>query len=182
MIRPANLGDAPAIAALHDQVWRETYRDLATPEAWAALTAQLRLARWREILADPDPQRLTLLAEKGGRLLGFGTVCAPTEAVFDGRGEVRWLHIAAAARRTGLGRAMMAALAAKLGVWGYEGCALAVVVGNDPAIGFYQALGGREIGRYVDPGPLWRSENIVFAWDDLSILAPAAAIGGWTAA
>lgn len=174
MIRAASLADAPAIAALHDQVWRETYRDLATPEAWEALTEDLRLARWREILADPDPRRVTLLAEDGGRLLGFGTACAPTEAIFGGRGEVRWLHVAGEARRTGVGRRLMSALAGRLGDWGYHGCALAVVVGNDPALAFYRRLGGRQIGGYVDPGPLWRSENIVFAWDDLSALRKAA--------
>lgn len=170
MIRLASLADAPAIAALHDRVWRETYRDLATPEAWEALTEDLRLIRWREILADPDPRRVTLLAEDAGRLLAFGTACAPTEAIFGGRGEVRWLHVAAGARRTGLGRRLMAALAGQLQAWGYDGCALAVVVGNDPALAFYRRLGGREIGGYADPGPLWRSENIVFAWDDLSAL------------
>ena len=173
MIRIASLADAPEIATLHDQVWRETYRDLATPEAWEALTIQVRLARWREVLADPDPRRVTLLAEQDGRLLAFGTACAPTEAVFGGRGEVRWLHVAADARRTGLGRRLMSALAGRLDGWGYSGCALAVVVGNDPALAFYRRLGGREIGGYVDPGPLWPSENIAFAWDDLSALRNA---------
>lgn len=170
MIRLAGLPDAPVVAALHHQVWRETYRDLATPEAWRAMTEELRLARWREILADRDPRRATLLAEDGGRLLAFGTACAPTEAIFAGRGEVRWLHVAAEARRAGLGRRLMSALAGQLQEWGYGGCALAVVMGNDPALAFYRSLGGREIGGYVDPGPLWRSENIVLAWDDLSAL------------
>lgn len=54
--------------------------------------------------------------------------------------------------------------------WGYSGAALGVVAGNDGAVAFYQALGGRLAGRYLDPGPLWRSENLIFVWDELSEL------------
>jgi hypothetical protein len=69
----------------------------------------------------------------------------------------------------------MAGLAGELADQGYGGCALAVVVGNERAMGFYRRLGGREIGGFTDPGPLWRSENVVFAWDELTMLTKAAA-------
>ncbi len=169
-LRGATPADAEAIAALHVRVWRETYRGLATQAAWDALTEAVRLERWRETLADQDPRQRTLVAEGPTGLLGFGTACAPTEAIFAGRGEIRWLHIAGEARRTGLGRRLMAALAGQLAEWGYRGCALAVVVGNDPAVAFYEALGGRRAGGFTDPGPLWRSDNIVFVWDELADL------------
>lgn len=172
-LRTAVFEDAPAIAKLHVEVWRETYRDLATVSAWEALTEDVRLARWREVLAEDHPRRFTLVAERGGRLLGFGTACAPTEPAFEGRGEIRWLHVAPNAKRIGVGRALMAVLAGKLGEWGYSGCALGVVVGNQPAMTFYDALGGRRAGGYADPGPLWRSENVVFVWDELSALVAA---------
>lgn len=173
-VRTAVFEDAPAIAKLHVEVWRETYRGLATQAAWEALTPEVRLARWREVLAEDHPRRFTLVAERDGRLLGFGTACAPSEAAFEGSGEIRWLHVAPEAKRMGLGRALMAALAGKLGEWGYQGCALGVVVGNAPAMAFYDALGGRRAGGYVDPGPLWRSQNVVFVWDSLADLVGAA--------
>jgi hypothetical protein len=44
---------------------------------------------------------------------------------------------------------------------------LGVVVGNDAAIVFYEALDGIQIGRYVDPGPIWRSDNLIYVWDDI---------------
>ena len=139
-LRPAALEDAAVIARLHDHVWRETYRDLATPAAWEGLTEAVRLARWREVLAD----------------------------------QVRWTTLVATLQGMGVGRRLMSALTQALAVQGYEGCALAVVVGNNRAARFYRRLGGREIGRFTDPGPLWRSENIVFAWDELSLLMEAA--------
>ncbi|MGH6998980.1 MAG: GNAT family N-acetyltransferase, partial [Phenylobacterium sp.] len=169
-IRAAAPADAAHIARLHDEVWRETYRDLATRAAWDALTEAVRRARWEEVLGEDHPRRTTLVAEQDGRIVGFGTACAPTEAVFGGRGEVRWLHVDPAVQGGGIGRRLMAALARRLADWGYDGCALAVVVGNTPAILFYERLGGRRAGGFTDPGPLWRSDNIVFVWDELSPL------------
>ena len=46
-----------------------------------------------------------------------------------------------------------------------------VVDGNEGAIGFYTRLGGQGVGAYTDPGPRWRSRNLVFVWDDLPALA-----------
>ena len=173
-LRTAGFEDAEAIAKLHVRVWRETYRDLAPQAAWDALTETVRLERWRRELAEPAPRRTTLTAELDGRIVAFGSACAPTEAVFEGRGEIRWLHVDPAMQGRGVGRTLMAALADELAGWGYRGCALAVVVGNDPAMGFYERLGGRKAGGYVDPGPLWRSENVVFVWDELSELTSSA--------
>ncbi len=169
-LRIAVCGDAAHIARLHDEVWRATYRDLATPAAWEALTEAVRRARWDEVLGEDHPRRTTLVAEQGGRIIGFGTACAPTEAVFGGRGEVRWLHVDPAAQGRGVGRRLMSALSRQLADWGYGGCALAVVVGNAPAMLFYERLGGRRAGGFTDPGPLWPSDNIVFVWDELSAL------------
>jgi hypothetical protein len=45
-----------------------------------------------------------------------------------------------------------------------------VVDGNEPAIAFYDALGGTRVGEYTDAGPVWRSRNIVMAWADSLVL------------
>lgn len=173
-LRTAVYEDASAIARLHDQVWRATYRDLATKAAWEGLTQAVRAERWRETLADPG-RWTTLVAERDSEIVGFGSAGAPSEDMFEARGEIRWLHVDPAVQGAGLGRALMAALAGELAAQGYGGCALAVVVGNERAMSFYRRLGGRRLGGFTDPGPLWRSENVVFAWDELSALKKAAA-------
>ncbi|AYG59399.1 GNAT family N-acetyltransferase [Rhizobium jaguaris] len=168
--RPATVADATAIAELHVAVWRDTYRELAPIEAFRALDAARRQARWTAALAEPGHHQLVLVAEQGDRLVGIGAVGAPSQAAFEGRGEIRSLYVDPAIKRQGLGRRLMAKLAEHLAGLHYPGAALGVVVGNDPAIAFYQSLGGRMIGRYTDPGPIWRSDNIIIAWDDLSLL------------
>ncbi len=158
------------MAALHLAVWRDTYRDLAPTEAWDLLDEPTRRARWTAFLSQPAKPQAVLLAEEDGRLLGFGAAVAPGEAVFGERGEVRFLYVDPAAQGQGIGRRLLAALAGEIADWGYQGLALAVVEGNDRAMAFYRRLGGREAGRFADPGPIWKSENRVFIWDDLTRL------------
>ncbi|MDK4737773.1 GNAT family N-acetyltransferase [Rhizobium sp. CNPSo 3464] len=169
-IRSALPDDAAAMANLHVTVWRETYRTLASPEAFRSLDEAHRQARWAATLEKPGRDQLVLLAEQGDRLVGIGSVGAPSQPVFEGRGEIRSLYVDPSLKRQGLGRRLMRELACHLADLHYPGAALGVVVGNDPAIAFYRSLGGRISGRYVDPGPVWRSANIIFVWDDLSLL------------
>lgn len=170
-IRPAAQADAPAIAGLHLRAWQEAYRDLAPPEAYETLTEDVRLAHWAATLSEPQAHHLTLVAEREGRLLGVGVAASPSEAAFSGRGEVRSLYVDPTAQRLGVGRRLLGEVAATLAAWGYRGVALGVVAGNAPAIAFYESLGARAVGRYLDPGPVWRSENVVLAWEDASALA-----------
>lgn len=170
-IREAVPSDADAIAALHVEVWRRTYRDLAPPPAYDTLDQAARRRSWNAILGDVRPGAATLVAEKDGRLAGFAHGGAPGNDAFGGRGEVKYLYVATGFARQGIGRILLARLAARLAAFGYRGVALGVVAGNDPALAFYRALGGEVIGRYTDPGPLWRSDNLLCAWDDAQALA-----------
>lgn len=169
-IRAAGRGDAAAIARLHLAVWRQTYRDLASAEAFRIMDEPFREARWAKTLAEPGRDQLVLLAEQGERLVGIGAAGAPSLPLFEGRGEIRSLYVDPAIKRQGIGRRLMRELALHLAARGYPGAGLGVVVGNDPAIAFYQSLGGRLAGHYVDPGPIWRSDNIVILWDEFSSL------------
>ena len=169
-IRSALPGDAAVMASLHVTVWRETCRTLAPPEAFRKLDEAHRQARWAATLAEPRRDQLVLLAEQGDRLVGIGSVGAPSHAVFEGRGEIRSLYVDPSLKRQGLGRRLMRELARHLADLHYPGAALSVVAGNEPAIAFYRSLGGRMAGRFIDPGAIWRSDNIIFVWDDLSLL------------
>ncbi|MCC6471277.1 MAG: GNAT family N-acetyltransferase [Alphaproteobacteria bacterium] len=169
-IRPATVADAPSIARTHATVWRRTYRELAPPEAIAALDEASRRARWVELLSHPAPGQAALVAGIDGRLAGFGLAGPAVHPAFGGRAEIRYLYVDDAFQRRGVGRRLMAELAAGLAATGRKAVALGVVEGNAPAIAFYAAMGGRAVGTYTDPGPIWRSSNIVYAWDDITVL------------
>jgi ribosomal protein S18 acetylase RimI-like enzyme len=168
MLRAATPADAAAIAQFHVTIWRETYRDLAPPNIFNAMDVPTRLKRWSGILADPS--RATLLAEIDGALAGFAMCGPPGDAIFGARGEVKNLFVGRAFARRGIGRALLARMPASLRARGHPGVGLGVVVGNQPAIEFYEAMGARQIGTYTDAGPMWRSDNLAYVWDDLATL------------
>lgn len=170
LIRDATLADAPAIAGLHLRSWLAAYEAIAPAEALRVLTEEVRRERWTAMLAAPEPRWVCRVVETEREIQAVGVACAPSEALFGDRGEVRHLYVEPDLRRSGLGRRMIAELTGVIAGWGYGGMALSVVVENAPARAFYAALGGREIGRFTDPGPVWKSENIALVWDDLLAL------------
>jgi ribosomal protein S18 acetylase RimI-like enzyme len=167
-IRAAVPADAPEIAALHVAVWRSTYRDLAPPEAIRLLDEPRRQAQWEAMLAKAE--RTMLVAERNGQIVGIGTAGAATVPELGERGEILYLYVDPTYARAGIGRALMRRLALALQAQGYRSVALGVVEGNQPAIDFYSKLGGRLVGYYIDPGPLWRSRNQIIIWDDVETL------------
>ncbi|MGU7768802.1 N-acetyltransferase family protein [Burkholderia sp. MR1-5-21] len=169
-IRSANIGDAQRIADFHVKVWRHTYHDLAPKEAYAILDEQYRGKKWKEKLASNDSSQIVLIAEIDGRMVGIGSAGRPSESIFDERGEIKFLYVDPDFKRRGIGRALLEKLAMHLRGVHYQGAALSVVKGNEPAIAFYESLNGRQAGEYIDPGPIWRSRNIVFVWDDVASL------------
>lgn len=161
-LRPARPQDAAALAALHLQVWRATYGQIAPPAAVAALDGARRLAQWQAALAAAPDRRRTLLAETpAGEVVGLVSFGAPEDPVFGGAGEIKHLYVAASQRGRGLGARLLRAAGAELAAAGYAEVALAVVEANLTARAFYRRQGGIEGAAFRDAGPLWRSENRV---------------------
>ena len=177
-LRPATLADAEAIAALHADVWRAIYRALAPVAAIAALNEAHRLQQWQSMLTTKTDEAITLVAIQDDVIVGFARVAPPQEPLFGDRRELKYLYVARSQARRGIGRALLQHLAGLERRAGTRGIGLGVVAGNAPAIAFYQALAARPVGRYQDPGPLWRSDNLLYAWDDLSVLADGSVSGG----
>ena len=170
ILRSADVRDAEAIANLHAAVWRQTYSVLAPAEAIATLDEEFRFEKWKTMLSAPKADQLVLLAENGNRLVGIGAAGAPSESVFGDRGEIKFLYVDRDLKRQGIGRQLMRMLAIHLRDRRYPGAALSVVEGNQAAADFYTALGAKVICRNIDPGPIWRSQNIVMGWDSLEKL------------
>ncbi|MEI2301990.1 GNAT family N-acetyltransferase [Ensifer sp. MJa1] len=169
-IRQASLADADAIAHFHVRVWRQTYRDLAPPEVYALLDETRRRSTWREKLAAEDPDQIVLLAQLEGRPVAIGAAGAPSAAIFGDHGEIKNLYVDPNVKRQGIGRTLLSRLAAHLVERGFPGVGVGVVDGNEPAVAFYDALGGQRAGEYTDAGPIWRSRNIVFVWENGLVL------------
>jgi len=169
-LRDARPADAAELARLHVAVWRETYRHLAPADAFSALDEPRRRVFWQDKFANPAENQFVLLAEINGQLAGFALASTSGNPQFGTLAEIKLLYVDSQFARQGIGRCLLTEIAQRLKNCGFTGVGLGVVEGNDPAIGFYSALGGKETGRYTDSGPLWLSPNIIYAWDDIDQL------------
>jgi len=163
-IRQGRADEAAALAKLHVDVWRATYRNYTTPEALSLLDEAKRLPYWRAALSTELDGAGVLVAEQGGILLGVISYGSSRHEAFEGRTEIKHFYVTGSAQGRGIGQRLLKPVLDD-GNTARQGVALAVVRQNERARRFYAKMGGVEIGAFTDPGPLWRSENVVVAWD-----------------
>jgi GNAT superfamily N-acetyltransferase len=125
-LRPATAADAAAVAAVWHDAWHDGHRgrvpDALLPDRDPAYFA----GRARELVEH------TTTAWDGERLLGVAIVVED---------ELQQLMVAAAARGTGVGVALIEAAEAQVAAAGYDEIWLAVVPANEPARRFYARRG-----------------------------------------
>jgi len=143
--RDAQRPDADAVARLHAQSWRESYRGSFTDAFLDDEQPAERIGVWRERLGRPAPNQLVRLAFAGADLMGFVCVYAARDP--DWGSLIDNLHVARAAKRQGIGAALMQ----QAGAWLEPrhpdlGVYLFVLEVNAPARRFYERLGATNAG------------------------------------
>ncbi|MCC6717184.1 MAG: GNAT family N-acetyltransferase [Acetobacteraceae bacterium] len=167
-IAAATAADAAALGAAHVAAWRETYPGILSEAVLSEHDAAARAAMWARIIAAGTTVLLARDAE--GRVVGFVSAGPQREPeVVDYPGEIYSIYLLRAGQRRGLGRALMAGAARSLLARGLTSANLWVLDGNEAAIAFYTALGGRVVKRRTLPE--WEASEAAFAWDDLTALA-----------
>ena len=143
--RLAGPSDAEAVANLHADSWRRHYRGAYSDAFLDGDVVADRRAAWTDRLREPDPRRCTIHAEAGG-LVGFANTH------FDD--DPRWgalldnLHVADGHQRRGIASRLLALTAeAVMERPERTGLYLWVLEQNVEAQAFYEARGGRCVGR-----------------------------------
>jgi ribosomal protein S18 acetylase RimI-like enzyme len=174
-VRLATPGDAFDLAAIHVEVWRETYRGLMPDALLDGFSIDAFRKRWVERLNTPEARVAILTAREGAQsAVGFG-VCGPTRDPSLGTdGEVYAINILTRGQRKRLGAKLMHAMAQALGSNGFGQVGLWVLVANQSARQFYDRLGGRE-GETVEHEFGGRMvPEIAYLWPSPSALEAAA--------
>lgn len=123
-VRPANLSDLAALAALEAE-------GFGSPWEISLLAGHLS-----------SPGSVTLIAEEEGRAVGaLCGRCLPPE------GELYRIVTRPDSRRRGIGKRLLSAFLACLDAAGAPTCFLEVRAGNAPAIALYTAAGFFTVGR-----------------------------------
>jgi ribosomal protein S18 acetylase RimI-like enzyme len=149
-IRDAVEADVEGIARAHVQGWRESYKDLLTPEALAGMSVEERMRMWQGAFTHPDPKARLLVAEaEDGEIVGFargGPARAKAPDLLAAETEIFAIYLLDRVKRQGIGRRLMTGVFEHLAAQGFRSAGLWVLRENLPARRFYEALGGR-------PGP-----------------------------
>ena len=170
--RLARSSDADAIAALHADSWRRSYRGML-PDAYLDGPIEAdRAAVWQARFETEDDAAvaLTIVAEREGELAGF----AHTMEVEDADWGVLLdnLHVRHDLKRLGVGRRLMAETAAWFdGRGDAGGLHLWVLEDNTQARRFYDALGGRVTGRGVSHEGGASVASLRYFWPELGRLS-----------
>ncbi len=131
---------ADAIARLHADNWKATYRGILPDDYLDGQVDSERLSYWRAALANGSYSMVRVALGDASGVIGFSGLKAGVDEGYDQTME--HLHVGTATRGTGLGRALMADAARQTLNRGGSSLCLWVFEANAKAIGFYEALGG----------------------------------------
>jgi ribosomal protein S18 acetylase RimI-like enzyme len=149
-IRKAQPADAPAIARVHVESWRETYAGLVPDDYLQGLSYEKRTADWQRMLAqEPAPWSCHVAQTAEGVLCGFVNCGAPRDDAFrqgefSCTGEIYAIYLMKESQGQGLGRALFAAAQRSLRSHGIGSFYLWVLRDNKTRA-FYRHMGGVEL-------------------------------------
>jgi GNAT superfamily N-acetyltransferase len=168
-IRSGTPEDAAAVARVHVDSWRTTYRGIVPDDFLAQLSYERSATQWRQALAGEGERALFVVQTAAGQIPGFASAGRERGELADFHGELWAIYLLAEVQGRGLGRRLLHEVAAWLVSSGIHNMA-AWVLEENPARGFYEALGGRLVGaKDIVVGGATLPE-VAYGWDDLSAL------------
>lgn len=179
LIRPAVPADAARIAQVRVDTWRTTYKGMIPDAYLAAMTVEDSTAHWDRILNAAPNTTNVFVATADGEVVGFAAGLMLEEPKFGINAELSAVYLVREAQRTGVGRRLVAAVAAAQQAHGANGLVVWVIAGNKPARAFYENLGAELL---VEQPFTWDGMDLVEAGYGFRDLPALAAAGGGPAA
>ena len=175
-IRRARLEDAAAIARVRIDCWRITYRGLIPDAYLDSMQLDDSVALWHRVLSAGPNTTSVFVAENDGDVIGFAAGNMLQEPRYDVDAELSAAYVRSEFQRAGVGRQLVAAVAAGQRAHGARGLIVWVIAGNKSARAFYEQLGATLL---VEQPFEWDGMPLVeagYAFDDLDALMQATAV------
>jgi GNAT superfamily N-acetyltransferase len=166
-LRPAEPGDARAIARIHVETWRSTYPGMVPDRALIDMTVDGKARSWRAALDRANPTGAVLLAERAGEgAVGFASAGHNRHPSLPFAGEVETLYVLPDWQNQGIGRGLLDGCFAALRGRGFAS-AMVWVLADNPARFFYERMGGKRAGERDET--LWGAtlHEIAYGWSTI---------------
>ncbi|MDB5768766.1 MAG: yuaI [Collimonas fungivorans] len=161
VIRRATVADAGVIAAVRIDSWRTTYRGIIPDDYLDGMKIEDSKAIWTRILAATssaaNDAANVFVAEVDGEVLGFAAGMTLAEAKLGFDSELTAIYLEPSVQRAGIGRKLVAHVAAALASAGANNMLVWVLADNRPARQFYEMLGAELLAEQP------------FSWDGLDL-------------
>lgn len=168
MIRPATPSDAPAIARVHVDSWRETYAGIVPSDFLDGLSYERREQMWRGGLENPNWSGQMLVAEVQNKVVGFVAGGKPQKLENQFDCELWAIYLLKVAQGQGLGRDLFDSFAKSMHTQGHRSMVLWVLRDN-PTANFYRHLGGIKVAETeLEIGGKKLLED-AYGWDNLEV-------------
>lgn len=153
IFREATAADALAIAWLHAESWRSTYRGIFSEDFLNNHVHEEQKNAWQARFSGGESGPFfVLLAENGGLLAGFACMFPEDDPVWGS--YLDSLHVAPGLTGQGIGRALLSEVVRRLEKNGTRGgLYLWVVEQNHSAREFYEKAGGTVVGSELHTMP-----------------------------
>jgi len=170
-IRLATAHDATAIAQVRVLAWRATYRGMIPAAYLDAMRVEDSAALWGRILDASPNTTNTFVAEASGVVVGFASGLMLPELKLGFDAELSAVYLDQDHQRQGVGRRLVARVAAAQQAHGATGLLVWVIAGNKGARAFYERLGAELVAEQPFE---WDGMDLVeagYGWRDLAALA-----------
>lgn len=167
IVREANFSDASAIAKVHVDSWRTTYRGLVPDDFLANLSYEQRQSMWERHLNNTDSETFVYVAEdESGQVVGFVSGGPERTGHQVHRGELYAIYILEACQRRGIGRGLFEAVVERLERGGLSSM-LVWVLADNPSRRFYESLGGELAGKQQITIGGATLDEVAYGWADI---------------
>jgi ribosomal protein S18 acetylase RimI-like enzyme len=167
VIRSARPDDAPAIARVHVDSWRETYAGIVPDDFLASLSYERREGMWRSGLEHPAWKGVLFVAEDPEHgVVGFVAGGPPQEGDEEFSCELWALYLLRAHQGRDIGRQLFRRFTSEMASRGHSSMLLWVLAEN-PTTGFYERMGGVKVReREIEVGGK-KLVEWAYGWRDL---------------
>jgi GNAT superfamily N-acetyltransferase len=169
-IRPAVIYDARAIAEVHVESWKSTYRGIFPEALLKGLSVEKRESSWRDSLAAHEPpSAITMVGcDPRGNVVSFISGGKERTGQLGCDGEIYAIYLLQEAQRKGLGALLVRQFVHELDARGFGSMAVWVLALN-PSRRFYERLAGTVIGQQqIERGGQPFSE-VAYGWQSLNV-------------